>query len=152
MKAYSTRSIRFLELYQQDDWTIKLYSISATKDLVASKFIASAKKELPEWLSKSQLTELKTYKMATLILHEGKEGCFALLNWWIDENMLQHFVYLAAKPETVFREYSSQNGIIACVWELSVLWFERDAWVKHVLMKNNKPDFHAYLNEQLNQD
>ena len=150
MKQYKPRPIRFLELLTQENWQIKVYSISDKREFVSAKYLDNAKKNLSTWLEKSQISGLETYQIATLILHEGKEGCFAIINWWIDENMLQHFVYLSPNEESDFTFYSD-NGIITCVWEMAVLWFERNAWVKHVLA-TEKPDFEAYINEQFNQD
>lgn len=148
--SYTTRPIRFLEVYNYNDWQIKLYSISIHSEFVSKENIEKTKQQLDNWLSKSEVYDLETYKIATLILHEGKEGCFAIINWWIDENMLQNFVYLM----DVSNEYKlfSDNGITTCVWEIAIIWHERNAWVKHVLMKNENPDFQAYINEQLNQD
>jgi hypothetical protein len=152
MKKYSPRPIRFLEIHSVDNWKIKIYSISLNHEFVSDNNIENAKKNIAFWLKKAELNELETYKIATLILHEGKEGCFAIINWWIDDNMLQQYIYLSkSQTPTVYTLYSN-TGIITCVWELTVIWFERNAWVKHVLAGNNKPDFESYLNEQLNQD
>ncbi len=84
-------------------------------------------------------------------MHEGKEGVFAIINWWIDENMLQNFVYLKKYNEQEFQLFS-QDGICTCVWEMAVWWHERNAWVKHILCKHDRPDFQDYLNDQLNTD
>jgi hypothetical protein len=150
--AYNTRPIRFLEIYQWNDWKIKMYSISVRHTLVDAQNIETAKQLLTVWLEDSKLYPLEIYKVATLILHEGKEGCFAIINWWIDENMLQQFVYLATNEHpTEFTLYSN-NGIFTCVWEMTVLWFERNAWVEHVLKKADNPDFEGYLKAQLNED
>jgi hypothetical protein len=149
---YKTRPIRFLEIYAFQDWKIKMYSISIKHRLVDAQNIENAKQLLPVWLQDSKIYPLETYKIATLILHEGKEGCFAIVNWWIDENMLQQFVYLAKNEQpTEFKLYSN-NGIFTCVWEMEVLWFEKNAWVKNILMKADNPDVDAYLNEHLNVD
>lgn len=148
--AYKARSIRFLEIISHKAWKIKLYCIAVDKEFVLQEHIQNAKQNLDQWLSKSELYNLETYQTATLILHKGKEGCFAIINWWIDENMLQNFVYLL-NNNNEFKLFSDK-GIITCVWELAIIWHERNAWVKHVLMKNEQPDFNAYLNEQLNQD
>lgn len=147
--SYQQRPIRFIEIHQHNDWHIKLYSISIKNEYVSKENIQIAKKHLDVWLSKSSIYNLETYKIATLILHEGREGCFAIINWWIDENMLQNFVYLKKYNETEFQLFS-QDGITTCVWEMAVWWHERNAWVKHVLMNNKKPNFIGYLNEQLN--
>jgi hypothetical protein len=148
--AYQQRPVRFVEIYQHNDWQIKLYSISVKNEYVSEENVQKAKCHLESWLLKSSIHDLETYKIATLILHEGKEGCFAIINWWIDENMLQNFVYLAEDGRDY--ELFSANGITTCIWEMAILWFERNAWVKHVLMKNENPDFNAYLNEQLNEN
>ena len=148
--TYIPRPIRFVELYTIGDWKIKMYSISIHGEIVSPKNIQLAKYNLESWLKKSTMYELEKYNVATLILHEGKEGCFAIINWWIDENMLQHFVYLFDTNGDI--RLFSNHGIITCVWELAVLWHERNAWVTHVLMKNEVPDLEAYLHDQLNID
>lgn len=148
--AYQTRPIRFVELYHINNWIVKIYSISLRREHVDTAFIDYAKQNLSHWLEQVTNYPLETYNIATLILHEGKEGCFAIINWWIDENMLQNHVYLSTYDEPQKFVLYSDKGIMTCVWELEVIWFERDAWIKHILMKNEKPDVESYLNEQLN--
>ncbi len=150
--AYSPRPVRFIELYEINSWRIKIYSISLKAETVSERTIKHAKKNIIEWLKKTENCNLPTYKIATLILHEGKEGCFAIINWWIDENMLQLFVYLASTENPDGFKLFSNNGIITCVWELEILWFERNAWIKHVLSKHENPDIKNYLLEKLNKD
>ena len=151
LTKYKTRPIRFIEIHEVLDWKIKIYSISIHQEFVDEANLITAKSKLSLWLAKSAIYDLPTYKMATLILHEGKEGIFAIINWWIDENMLQNFVYLKKLNDTEFQLFS-QDGITTCVWELAVWWHERNAWVNHVLSKYEKPDFEAYLDDQLNID
>jgi hypothetical protein len=150
MKAYETRPIRFVEILSHDNWKIKVYSISYKSEFASAAYIENGKRNLSSWLKKIELTDYQSHNIATLIIHECKEGCFAILNWWIDDNMLQHYVYLANNINSEFLEFSSKNGISTCVWELSILWFERNAWIQHVLRE--EPDFIAYLNTHLTQD
>ena len=147
--TYSPRPIRFMEVFQHNGWAIKIYSISSIKELVNAEDVAVAKKNLNVWLRQSKAYNLATYKIATLILHEFNEGCFAIVNWWTDENMLQNFVFLKANNAADFVLFSDK-GISTCVWEMAIWWHERNAWVKHILMKHEKPDFSAYLMEHLN--
>lgn len=153
LSKYKKRPVRFMEIIECNGWKIKLYSISSKHKLVDIQCIEQAKKQLPVWLMNSKLYPLETYKVATLILHEGREGCFAIINWWIDENMLQQFAYLATNDEPeIFRLYSDK-GIITCVWEMAVLWFERNAWVDHVLnAPGDAENINHYLQQQLNAD
>ena len=149
--SYKSRPIKFLELYHHIDWKIKIYSISVKNDVVDQSFIKLAKQNLTLWLSKKEIYNLDTYGVATLILHEGKEGCFAIISWWIDQNMVQLFVYLATYEKPSEFVLYSDNGIITCTWEMAVLWHERNAWVKHVLMQHDEPDMEGYLSDCLNQ-
>lgn len=147
---YKFRPVRFIELYRHEDWHIKIYSISSLHDVVEPHWVSRAKENLTTWLKHSSTYPLLTYQSATLILHEGKEGCFAIICWWIDENMLQLFVYLATYSEPDNFVLFSDKGMVTCVWEMAVLWFERNAWVQHVLMKADAPDMGAYFNTVLN--
>lgn len=149
MKPFKSRPIRFLEIIKLNNWHIKCYSISDSNERVPEVYVHKAKSNLGQWLHLSHLTTLTNYSTATLLLHECKEGCFAIINWWVDDNMLQHFVFLTPNINSPFSLYSD-SGVVTCVWELEVLWHERNAWVKHVLTAN-QPDFTAYLNDQLNQ-
>lgn len=147
--TYSPRSIRFLRVVQCQQWQVKLYSICMHPSVVEDAIIDEALQQLDKWLGRSNDYDLDTYNIATFIIHEGREGCFAILQWWIDENMLQSFVYLKRKGETSFQLYS-QNGMASCVWEMAIWWHERNAWVRHVLAKNEQPDVAAYLEDILN--
>lgn len=151
--TYQKRPVRFIELHACEGWTLKIYSISIKNEIIDYSLLALAKIELPLWLKKNAIYDLDTYKVATLILHEGKEGCFAILNWWIDENMLQQYVYLKSNINPNEFRFFSHNGIYTCVWEMAVLWFERNAWVEYVLKNPQNPDaIKNYLAAQLNED
>lgn len=149
---YTTRSIRFLEVYECGNWKVKIYSISVHREYVKNEIVKIVKSNISEWLKNAANYPLETYQIATLILHEGKEGCFAIINWWIDDNMLQQFVYLSNNIDPNEFKLYSDKGIITCVWELEIIWFERNAWVKHVLTDPANADFTSYLNEHLNKD
>lgn len=148
--TFSRRPVRFQELFCCDGWTIKLYIMSVHPEFNAAESIAAAKAALPLWLKNAANYPLAHFKIATLLLHECREGVFAITSWWIDENMLQVHVYLDAAGKAAGFNLFSDRGIVTCVWEMAVLWFERNAWVEHVLLKPATPDFDAYLAQQLN--
>ena len=148
LTPYAPRSTRFIGILAHGDWKIKCYGISCKAENVSDTHIAFAKENLEKWLSQSKITRLATYNLATLILHEGREGIFYIINWWIDENMLQQFVYLANYNSPSELQLVSDKGIITCVWEMEILWFERNAWVEQVLMQPENPAaYDNYLNE-----
>lgn len=149
---YKKRPVRFIELYETNGWKMKIYSISVLNERVSQETISQVKKQVPGWLKHSIIHPLETYNIATLILHEGNEGVFALINWWIGENMIQHYVYFSGYDNPVEFTLFSDKGISFCVWELAVMWHERNAWVEHVMKNNSRPDFEAYLSSVMNED
>ncbi len=151
-KGFRTRPIRFIEIHSHDGWKIKIYSISVHNEYVKPGVIGLAKSYLSRWLLNIKNYPLNTYRIATLILHEGNGVSFAVISWWIDENMLQTHVYRLKDPgRPAFTRYS-HKGIFSCVWELEVLWFERNCWVQHVLANAPKPDYKSYLQQHLNKN
>ena len=151
MKQFEKRPVRFLKLIRHHEWMIKVYSISAFREVADPLYVDAAIANLNEWLQPADKTGLQSYHIATLILHECKEGCFAIINWWIDDNMMQHFVYLTSPHRPVDFKIYSDSGIVTCVWELAVLWHERNAWIEHVLKQSDHPDFEKYFEQQLNE-
>lgn len=156
--SYQTRPIRFMQLLEINGWQIKVYGISAHREspdsaiVEAAQELAQAQLPMPPvWSaapgSGSTVSEDR-YGVAILIVHEGREGNFVLVSWWVGENMLQHHVYYAPPNPPFTFEYLSPTGLIACVWELAVLAFERQAWIDTVLANPSGPDIDAYLTRQ----
>lgn len=152
---YQARSVRFLQLAELSGWHVKVYGISALQEQPDPAFVEAAEQlaqgrlpNPPVWSAApgtGPAVSEDRYGVAFLIAHEGQEGNFALVSWWTGENMLQHHVYFApAQPPFTF-EYLSPTGVVACVWELAVLAFEREAWVDTVLANPLGPDIGAYL-------
>ena len=87
-------------------------------------------------------------KYGFLTVHVGEEAVWLLVDFWVSD-ILRHFVFSAPiKSPTDFSPGPS-NGTMACVWEMQVLWHERQAWVKHVMAKPELPDFEGYVNDVL---
>jgi hypothetical protein len=147
---YKTRPVRDIGIINHESWIIKVYSISAKHTMVPNELVDLAQGQLSEWLKMGN--EHSNYKIAILIIHEGVDGIFTLLNWWIDENTIQNQVFFSSYDEPGVYKGLSEKGIVACVWELAVLWHERNAWIKHVLKKNDQPDWEGYVNDFLNAD
>jgi hypothetical protein len=97
----------------------------------------------PQWLRRHAASVLPEppregdHPVGFLILHHGLEGSYLLVSQWYDADMLKHWVRGAvagADGGTVFAPLA-QRDLIACVWELEVIRFERDAWVNTVLAR-----------------
>ena len=147
-KPYAPRSIRFIKIIRSNNWQVKLYGISEKNVFPSDHLIALAVQQLPNWFASAKNTHLRRHDIATLIIHEYDFGCFAVLNWWVEDNMLQNEVYHKLHQEPEFYLFKD-NAVATCVWEMAVWWHERNAWVTHILMKSSQPDVEAYLNDQL---
>lgn len=159
---YQTRPLRFLHIANLKDWHVKVYGISAHQAYPQTLLVNAAEQLATEQLPSpavwtDQPSETLTvsedrYGVAILIVHEGREGNFVLLSWWVGENMLEHYVYFTtATPPFTFEPLANPH-IIACVWELAVLTFERQAWVDTVLANPSGPNLEAYLRRQFSGD
>jgi hypothetical protein len=72
-----------------------------------------------------------------LMLHFGRDGDYLLVSQWYDANMLKHWVRGSetdAEGRVTFAPLA-QRDLIACVWELEVIKFERDAWVRTAMAR-----------------
>jgi len=63
------------------------------------------------------------------ILHRGEEANWLLLHWWIAGGIATHTLWRAEKQgPPAF--HPAAPGLMACVWELAVIDFERRAWIE----------------------
>lgn len=74
-----------------------------------------------------------------VIFHQGRTGPYLILGWWDNENELPVRVFLADplnwRPAT--------SGESFCVWDLRVVWHEREAYIRTML--KGPTDEAAYL-------
>ena len=145
--SYTPRFISFKELVEIDGWTIKVYTISKTKEIDLQHFYQNALKELPKWLKLDNSFDASNDKIGFLILHEGTEGVFSIINWWVGKNMLNTHVFFTKHNEKDTFTKISGDGLGPCIWELEVINFERIAWTNNVLKQPIPSGFNSYLEE-----
>jgi hypothetical protein len=151
MTPYEPRSIRFLDLWRIDDWRIKLYGIAYGCPLPRPELIAAAKQIATQQLH-SLPADLRHYHVGFLGVHDGRTANFVFLDFWADENELHHHVFVSPTDRPGQFANVTRTGLSACVWDLRLQAFERDAWVTHVLQRGEAPDFDGYLAATLNAD
>lgn len=118
--------------------TLKVYGIFAEPERRSTL-------PAPEWLRRQAATVLSPdladgdHPLGFLMLHYGLDGAYLLVSQWFDANMLKHRVLGApGDPDgsTTFAPLAERD-LVACVWELEVIRFERDAWVNTVLARGS---------------
>lgn len=97
-EPYSPRPIRFLELWEEAGWRIKVYGIGYQRDLPRPELVEAAKGVARQRLSDLSGTE-GHYGVGFLGVHDGRGVNFVFLDWWANENELHHHVFVSPKDE-----------------------------------------------------
>lgn len=148
MTPYEKRPVTFLHIWEIDTWRMKVYTISYNNKEISEELITAAKQAAQKLLTEDKNPD--NYNVGFIGIHQGLNGNFVFVDWWINENELHHNVLMSSTESPGQLVLSQPNGPIACVWDLYLIGFERDAWVEHVLKNYQKPDFDAYLSKILN--
>ncbi len=149
--SYTPRHIKFLKTLEIEDWKVKVYLIDKDQNkLVDEAFYDRLQFQLPKWLSLENSFNAVHSNHAFLIVHGGSEGVFSIINWWVGKNMLNTHVFLSPYEDLDQFEMISGDGLHTCVWELEVINHERKSWLKHILMKEEDPDYSSYIMDTIN--
>lgn len=89
--------------------------------------IVRALRELP-----SPAVNAKRLGIGSMILHHGAAADYLVLAWWDNENELPMRVLV--RPHTRGGRWrAAKANESVCVWDLEVIWAERNAYVETVL-------------------
>ncbi len=146
-ETYKPRKVKFQKLVLVNDWNVKVYSITLNSDFQSQNILENIISELPEFLRSADASTLPTYKIAFLIVHEAREGVWALFNWWTGGEMIETKVYFVNYNEPHLIKESPYFNSLLCIWELEIFAHERLSWINSVLKNAAKPDFEYYLND-----
>ena len=81
-----------------------------------------------------------------VIFHQGRGEHYLVLNWWGLENELFNRVYVREfEAESNWRRALDRGA--ACVWDMQIIWHERQAYVRHVLSRPEDPAIEGYLDD-----
>ncbi len=150
-EPYMTRSIRFLEVWETHGWRVKVYGIRYRGELPDRQVVDVAKQLAGRLLPIPAVAD-ERYGVGWIIAHQACDANWFLVDWWTSENALIHQLYMSPLEQPDQLTHASSTGLTACVWELRVVGFERQAWIDTVLANPDGPDLPAYLACQLNED
>ena len=139
---YQTRSFRFLDLLERQNWRLKVYSLLYPTKTVDDALVEAAKETALRFLPQPAVTP-DTYGVGFLSVHQGQRYDFATVAYWTHETELRHQTYMRSSSTSVTLELLSAGELSLDVWDLYLLAFERDAWADHVLKEG--PDLETYL-------
>ena len=132
MHPYAPRPIRFLDVEEQAGfalkrWWIDLYEDAAPYDADWAPALAMAAAALPTDVDKG------CPRVGFLILHRGRGADYLVLGWWDRENELPLRVFVRYPGTDDAQWRAARGGESVCVWDLEVIGFERDAYVRSYL-------------------
>lgn len=144
MDRYRGREIRLLDVWKPDDWRMKVYGIGARGGMPSSGLMQRAKKTAARLLE-TVASHTDHYGVGFLGVHRGRGADVVFVDWWASENELHHHLHVAepGRPETL--RPRDAHELSACVWDLEVVAFERDAWVRCVLEHPDSPRWDEYM-------
>jgi hypothetical protein len=148
--GFRPRPVQFLELLQFGPWRIKLYGLTAEHTRLLPELVSAAKKTIGDKLP-SGADANDTYGVGFAGIHAGVDSNLVFVDWWANENELHHLVFTSSlqKPPDL---HPAPESLTACVFDLQVMWFERNVWVEKVLANAAGPDLDAYLEKRLSDD
>lgn len=148
---YRSRPIKFLELVELDGWRIKLYGAASERPAPRPELVEATKLLAGRVLPRPPDGDGR-YSVGFACAHDGRGGCFSFVDWWADENELHHHIYIAPEERPAELSPAEPDALTACVWDLAIMGFERDAWLETVMRNPAGPDFDAYLAARLDAD
>lgn len=148
LTPFRPRPVGFLELWEEGAWRIKVYGICDSRRHPRPELVAAAKRIAGQHLPASP-ADAGAYGVGFLGIHDGRKSNFVFVDWWAHENELHHHLYVSPADKPAQLEDVTASGLSACVYDLQLIWFERNAWVEKVLANPTGPDLEAYLKKRL---
>jgi copper chaperone CopZ len=146
-EPYIARPVAALGVWKHSAWRMKEYTIAYRRDAARPELIHSAETVAAETLPTPAITPTR-YGVGFLGIHDGRGGCLVFVDWWEQENDLHHHVFLAPDADPSALRPATPGDLAACVWDLSIMAHEREAWNRHVFAAHT-PNLDAYLEDQL---
>jgi hypothetical protein len=138
-RPYIARPIRFLGIAEPQGYRIKQYAIQygggPFRDAEFQKGLQMVFDSLPR-----PAIAPSRPGVGFAIAHQGFGADYAVLAWWDNENELP--LRIAVHPQTNDGSWRlARDSESVCVWDLEVMWFERQSYVQTVLGGGSVEDY-----------
>lgn len=143
-RPYAPRAVQFCVVAEPRGYRLKQYVIVHAGPFRGDDFIDGLRLAFAELPTPAVTADRPG--AGFVIAHQGNGADYVVLGWWDRENELPLRVFV--RPQTPDGRWRpARGGESVCVWDLEVIWFERQAYVQTVL---GGGDVEAYLANQLN--
>jgi hypothetical protein len=145
-EAYRPRRVLSRGVRATDGWRLKTYMIvygDSTPDWNRFEDGIAAARSLSLWLPEPPARPGR-FGLGFVIGHQGRSSDYLVLKWWDNENELPGRVLIHDRiPHAPWRP--ARIGEDVCVWDIAVIWHERNVFIRTVLARTGEPDAEAYL-------
>ncbi len=148
---YAPRAVRPMGVQKFGGFTLKVYGIAYEGGEPRAELVEAALEAAGSTLPDPAVSDHR-YGLGFLGIHDGRDSNFVFVSWWENENELQHRVFYSTPERPRRLRPATAEEPIACVWDLSVIAYEREAWIRHMLAHPTGPDAEAYLADALSGD
>ncbi len=136
--SYRPRRAWFQELVEVGAASIKLNAICATGRQIEPGVFDRARVRLIT--ARGEIERTPQQGAGFAILHEGDEGRWLLLHWWVAGGIATRKLWRAdLVPHSEFID--ADPLLMACVWELGIIDFERRAWMRTAMSGKPVSDY-----------
>lgn len=149
--TFEDRHLSVAEIADVGDRRMKWYHLSVDSAPIHPGIVERAHAYLPYLLPPQDGTPPAGFA----ILHRGLDAVYLMACTWVWDNVLHcrsasaGSAFLGSVEGNLFDFHDLKNpSWMACVWELTVVTHERDAWVRHMLAPG-EPDPDGYLADSL---
>ena len=138
--SYRPRRAWFQELVEVGAASIKLNAICGMDRHIEADVFDTARARLVT--ARSEIERTPQLGAGFAILHEGDEGRWLLLHWWVAGGIATRKLWRAdLVPHSEFID--ADPLLMACVWELGIIDFERRAWMRTAMSGKPVSDYIA---------
>lgn len=136
---YRARSYGFLGIWREREWSLKAYRIHhdagrATRRVLDTNLVDAARRHVRGLLLDAD-REGHHHHNGFVIIHQGLLANWLLTHWWAHEDICCQ-ILSRSDLDAPERFEVVTRPLMACVWELVVIDFERRTWVDAVLGRN----------------
>ncbi len=139
-ECFAGRTTRFRGVTRDAGYSIKRYDISLGAQLEDELYREGVERVLT-LLPQPPVTRDRP-GLGLLLRHSGDGVHYIVLAWWDNQNELLTRV-LVREEGTPWRDAGGRHSF--CVWDLEVIWDERNTYVRHMLSPPGGPRPDLYL-------
>jgi hypothetical protein len=135
--GYVPRRVVPLPLRESAGWRLKPTVVLAQGREVDDALVEAAFEAAHELLPDARL-DADHYRVGIVLVHFGMRYDFVLVGYWRFESELRYATFMRASSDSTRLAPLPGAELATDVWDLSVLAFEREAWVQRVLRASDE--------------